>query len=84
LNVGIHPFSVVPNPAKDFTTIRFAKIIDKATIAVYDITGKAVIKQLLSGSNDYKLNTQSLVNGVYLIKVSTAAGSYNEKLFINK
>ena len=78
-------FSIIPNPARDFATISFSKTVDKATIAVYDITGKVVITQSLIGSaNSYKLNTQTLTNGVYVIKVNTATGSYNEKLLINK
>ena len=77
--------SIFPNPARDFTTIIFSQMVDKATIAVYDITGKAIITQSLNGStNSYKLNTQTLTNGVYVIKVNTATGSYNEKLLINK
>ncbi|MFP5043030.1 T9SS type A sorting domain-containing protein [Parasediminibacterium sp. JCM 36343] len=76
--------TITPNPAKDFATISFSKAVDKATIAVYDMAGKAVITQSLSGTSSYKLNTQALTNGVYVIKVKTAAGSYNEKLLINK
>lgn len=81
---GKQAFSIVPNPARDFATISFSKTVDKATIAVYDITGKAVITQSVSGTNAYKLNTQTLTNGVYVIKVNTTTGSYNEKLLINK
>ena len=78
-------FLIVPNPARDFATISFSKTVDKATIAVFDLSGKAIITQSLNGStNTYKLNTQSLTNGVYVIKVNTATGSYNEKLLINK
>lgn len=81
---GKQAFSIIPNPARDFATISFSKTVDKATIAVYDITGKAVITQSVSGTNAYKLNTQTLTNGVYVIKVNTTTGSYNEKLLINK
>jgi len=78
-------FSIIPNPAKDFATINFSKPLDNATIEVYDITGKQVIIKLLSGStNAYELNTQSLKSGLYVIKVNTATGNYNEKLLINK
>ena len=78
-------FSIIPNPAKDFASISFSKSVDKATIAVYNITGKQVITQSLNGStNTYKLNTQTLKNGLYVIKVKTATGNYNEKLLINK
>jgi hypothetical protein len=74
----------MPNPARDFATINFSKAVDKATIAVYDITGKQVIKQSLSATNSYKINTQSLKSGLYVIKVNTATSSYNEKLLISK
>ncbi len=78
-------FSIVPNPAKDFATINFNKTVVKAKIEVYDITGKQVITQLLSGSTStYKLNTQFLKSGLYVIKVNTTTGNYNEKLLINK
>ena len=77
-------FSVNPNPARDFATISFNKTVDKATIAVYDLAGKAVIKQSLSGTNFYKLNTKALTNGIYVLKVKTNTGSYNEKLLISK
>ena len=78
-------FSISPNPAKDFATISFSKTIDKAKIAVYDITGKQVIIKSLSGNLiSYRLNTQSLKSGLYVIKVNTATGNYNEKLLINK
>ncbi len=78
-------FSIIPNPARDFATISFSKSVDKAIIAVYDITGKQVIKKSLNGSlNSYKLNTQTLTNGLYVIKLNTATGNYNEKLLINR
>jgi len=78
-------FSISPNPAKEFATINFNKAVDNAKIEVYDISGKEVISQLLSGSTKtYLLATQSLKNGVYVLKVVTATGSHNEKLLINK
>ena len=79
------PITVSPNPAKDFATISFSKAVDKATIAIYDITGKAVISQMIGGdTNTYKLNTQYLKSGVYVLKVKLGAESYTEKLLINK
>ena len=80
-----YQLSIVPNPAKDFATINFTKTLDNATIAVYDFTGKQVISQSLNASaNSYKLNTKSLKSGLYVIKVSTGTGNYNEKLLIDK
>jgi len=78
-----HFFSIFPNPARDFSTITFSKTFDKGTIAVYNNTGKQIITQLLSGNtNSFKLNTQSLKSGLYVIKVNTATDSFNEKLLI--
>ena len=78
-------FSIFPNPAKDFARINFSKTLENATIEVYDISGKPVIKEMLKGSlNSYHLNTQKLKNGVYIIKINSSTGSYNEKLLINK
>jgi len=77
--------SIIPNPAKDFATIRFSKAQENSTLAVYDISGKPVIKEMLNGSlKSYQLNTQKLKNGVYVIKINSSTGSYNEKLLINK
>jgi hypothetical protein len=84
LTVSDKQFSIYPNPAQDFEIISFNRTIDKATIEVNDITGKVVITQTLNSTNTYKLNTQTLKNGFYLIKVNTTTGSYNEKLIISK
>jgi hypothetical protein len=76
---------IIPNPAKDFTTINFNKPIGQATIEVIDISGKQVIYNTISdGINAFKLNTQRLVNGVYVLKVNTSTASYNERLLISK
>ena len=77
-------FSISPNPAKDFATISFTKPVEKAVITVYDNTGKAVIAQPLRMASAYKLNTQSLKSGVYVVKITTDTGNYNEQLLINK
>lgn len=87
LQFSIHNFhfSIVPNPAKDFATISFSKAVEKATIAVYETSGKQISTQSISGrTSAYKLNTQSLKSGLYVLKVITATDSYNEKLIIEK
>ncbi len=78
-------FSINPNPANDVVVIKFNKPIDKATIIVYDNSGKIVNNQSVSGtSNAYTINTQSLSKGTYLVKVKTATESYMSKLLIIK
>ncbi len=85
VNFGDQEFlSISPNPVKDFAIINFSKTVDKATIAVYDITGKTVLTQAINSTNAYKLNTQTWTNGVYKITVHTTRGIFNAKLLINK
>lgn len=77
--------SIFPNPAKDRATISFGKLIDKATIAVYDITGKAIITQQINNSTStYQLNTQKLTKGIYIVKFITGTSSINGKLVIER
>jgi hypothetical protein len=77
--------TINPNPAKDYTTISFSNSVQKATISVYDITGKTVIKQSIqSNENSVRLNTSNLTKGAYIIEVITDKGSIKEKLIVSK
>jgi len=66
--------SLYPNPAKDEANIRLT-LSDNAlvNITVYDIQGKVVIntfeKELEKGERELVLNTSSLKNGEYFVKV---------------
>lgn len=81
----IDSISITPNPAKDFTDIKFSRAIDNGTVRVFDISGKEVIKQAISKQSTlFHLNTQALFNGVYIVKVETDKGSCNRKILINK
>ena len=85
LSINNYQLSIIPNPANNFTTIRFNQVLDKATLVVYNISGKEVLVQSINkGANSYLLNTQNLAKGVYLLKVNTSTNSYQEKLVISK
>ncbi len=76
---------IAPNPAKDFTTIRFNSAINKAMIMVYDFNGKEVLTQNINReTNLVILNTEKLANGVYVLKVNTYLGCRNQKLVIRR
>jgi len=80
-----HQFTISPNPAKDFATINFNNTIDAATVSVRNLNGKTILEQSINSSfNTFKLNTQSLSPGVYVVTIATNEGSYNEKLLISK
>ena len=62
-----------PNPAKNNLNVVLAAERDaKATIVLYDISGKAmhqISTQLMKGNNNIKLNIAGLSSGEYILKV---------------
>ncbi|MBZ4041014.1 T9SS type A sorting domain-containing protein [Flavobacterium hibisci] len=57
--------TLYPNPVKDFLYFNAENKISK--IAVFEINGGKVLEKILNGGHE--VNVQSLVGGVYLIKV---------------
>ncbi len=63
---------VYPNPIKEQLNIQLPENIGKtAQVEIIDLTGKVVMNQTFNtlGKNEISLNTEQLVNGIYLIKV---------------
>ncbi len=72
-------FVVFPNPATNgFVNITSSSQSPK-DIHVYDVLGKLLIKQTISGS---RLNIQNLKAGVYILKVAQDGRSETKKLVI--
>ncbi len=75
--------SIYPNPAKNEFFIKSGKTIaGKVIVEIYDASGKLVSSQKVNSSD--AVNTQSLSNGMYMVKVSGVGVSYSTKLLINK
>ncbi len=75
--------SIYPNPAKNEFFIKSAKnILGKVSVEIYDASGKLVSSQKISSSE--AVNTQSLQNGVYIVKVAGLGVNYSSKLMIKK
>ena len=76
---------VYPNPTNGNSTIDFvASASGKATIELFDITGKRVAAaqdNLTIGSHSYQVN--SLRSGIYTIKIYSQAYTYTGKLVNN-
>ncbi len=66
------PIVLYPNPFKQFIEVTYIHGIE--IIEVFDLLGKKIIEQKCEGSDSIILNTGSLLNGVYLIKVITVNG----------
>jgi len=71
--------TINPNPARDFVIIKAKTELEK--ISILNITGEEVMIMVVHGKSS-KLNTTSLIPGVYLINIQTAEGVITKKLLI--
>jgi hypothetical protein len=64
-------FDIYPNPLKENElTIHFQSPLDSPEIALFDISGKLVLKQILAGKqNIYAVKIPSLNSGEYFIQI---------------
>lgn len=75
--------SIYPNPAKNEFFIKSGKAIaGKVLVEIFDASGKVVSSQRMSA--DAAVNTQTLTNGVFVVKVSGLGVNYSSKLMIKK
>jgi len=74
--VNNNGLTIYPNPVSN--TLNITGLTEEsATITLYDITGKMVLSQPLSGST---INLESLTNGIYILKIVTADGVTKKKI----
>lgn len=52
------------------------------TIQIYDVTGRAIIKQNTSGSN-CQISSYAMANGIYIVNVADDNGTTTKKIMIN-
>ncbi len=75
--------SIYPNPAKnEFYIQNGNKLSGKVDVEIYDVTGKLLSSQKVSGTE--KISTQQLSHGMYIVKVSGVGVNYSTKLLIKK
>jgi len=61
--------------------ITFDHLDGKASVFIYDLTGKLIWKQILSRRND-KLSLQPIAAGVYQIQIRLKDKKVNSKIII--
>jgi hypothetical protein len=61
-------FSVYPNPARSYFSVRLSLSTDRLEIKIFDITGKLIKSEELKGKN-YRISLDGIKNGVYFVKV---------------
>lgn len=81
-------FKVYPNPTNDKLTLKMSgtKALN-VTIEMFDVAGKAVLKQNAAFDKDkleYTLNVSTLNNGIYSLKVTSKEGGASQTINIVK
>ncbi len=73
--------SVYPNPTIDNATLRVEGLTEDATVVVTDQTGKMISSERLAlGQTEMTINSASLAEGVYYIRIITSNSTRTEKL----
>ena len=68
--------SILPNPVTNELTVRGAA---DATVNVYDMGGRTVLTQLISGATE-TLDVSGLTAGMYIVELQTADGNLSKKI----
>lgn len=71
--------SIYPNPMKDFLRIKTSSL-EIQQVAIYNAIGKLIYQVNDINANEYNLNTDKLVNGIYFVQVKTANGVHTKKV----
>jgi glucose/arabinose dehydrogenase len=71
-----------PNPASNEVFVNLENIIPSATVTVYDMGGKRLLKQPLTTQAN-RIDTSALQSGIYMLEVNAAGIRMHQKLVIN-
>lgn len=75
-----YSINIYPNPAQNFVTVSSENKLK--SISIYNSLGTKIKKELIN-NNEFTVNTSSIANGIYLIKIILDDGSaYYEKIII--
>ncbi len=79
IDLGIYELgeqtSISPNPTKNFSVIRFGKVIDLAVISVYSNEGRKIIESPVEGVNNYELDFSTFEKGTYFVRIASKNGN---------
>ncbi|MCK9424162.1 MAG: T9SS type A sorting domain-containing protein [Bacteroidales bacterium] len=64
-------FKIYPNPTTDFITLEFTQPITPsgARVAIYNMNGKSILQETISGETKHQFSLASQPVGIYLIQV---------------
>ncbi|WP_262152108.1 T9SS-dependent M36 family metallopeptidase [Chryseobacterium foetidum] len=85
-DVKANAISIYPNPAKNEFFVNFPKnTMGKVNVEIFDMSGKLVASEYKVSADEKKaINTSSLINGTYIVKVKGLGIDTSSKLLIKK
>lgn len=76
---------IYPNPSQDFIAIQIPMATKDMQVVLLDTTGKIIKEsQILQGSTLSIIETDTLYNGIYFVKITNDNTSTTQKIIINK
>jgi hypothetical protein len=76
-------FVVFPNPAQRMTRIKISNLTERATVKVFDFTGREINVNLKEENELYSFDSSILSSGVYTINVIHLGITKTKKLIVN-
>ena len=73
-----------PNPCSEKLGIALSKSNDPSLICIYDMQGHLVKNETIAESSFAEINTSSLSNGLYIIKISNGGRQWSKKFMVEK
>ncbi|MDP3915878.1 MAG: T9SS type A sorting domain-containing protein [Bacteroidota bacterium] len=79
-------FKVYPNPVSGELFVQLTTNIDENyTLELYSLKGELVKKECLdAGNNLHRVDTSSLRNGIYILRLISDSGKYSEEVIIKE
>jgi hypothetical protein len=68
-NIAADNFSIYPNPASTLLNINSSENLAGSDLQVYDLVGRLVISQVLTGTNN-AVDVAKLANGTYIFRIT--------------
>lgn len=76
---------IYPNPSKDFITIQVDFAKQDYKVEIINELGQIVKENnILQGTTMCSIETDTLYNGIYIIKISNSTNNYSSKLIVKK
>ncbi|NIF07686.1 T9SS type A sorting domain-containing protein [Chryseobacterium sp. Tr-659] len=79
--------SIYPNPVRNEFTIKTpsdTNLSGITTVSIYDFTGKLISQENINLNKQNTISAEKLINGTYIVKVSSNSIDYSQKIIVSK